>query len=337
MINGDNLYIVEEFPRSFLIETSGKSFKTPFFVPAVSSLVKTNLKILEYIDLLKKVGYPGFLISAYDIDRLQNKEEKVLLEDFSDFAEKRKLIFLDNGNYEAYWYSDQKWILKNLERVLEKISPDFCFSFDIFWDENKNVEKYIKETITSIAKTAGIQKTGETIALIHSNPKLFPKVARKIVDYINPEIIAIPERELGPSIFERSQTIKAVRDELNKTEKPIAIHVLGTGHPVSILIYTLCGADIYDAYTWYSECINPETGHFLHFSQRDLVDCHCEACKLEKVPYNFQTMTHNLMFYLDFLDKIREAIRNESIEKILAEYIRKKDVSIVKKIGGLDE
>lgn len=329
------MYIIENFPRSFLIETSGKSFKTPFFVPAISSLSKTNWTIFEHLDLLKKVRYPGFLISAYDIDRLQDKEEKVLLENLSKFIEKRTLIFLDNGNYEAYWYADNKWILKNLERVLEKFSPDFCFSFDVFWDETKNAEKYIKETITSIAKTAGMQKTGETIALIHSNPKLFPKVVRKIVDYINPEVIAIPERELGHGIFERSQTIKAVRDELNKTERPIAIHVLGTGHPISILIYTLCGADIYDAYTWYTGCINPETGHFFHFSQRELVECRCEACQLENIPYSFQTMTHNLIFYLDFLDKIREAMKNEKIDKILTEYLHKKDVARVKKIGNL--
>lgn len=327
------MHIIEEHSRSFLIEILGKSFRTPFFVPAISS-TKANLKVLEYLDLLKKVEYPAFLISAYDIFKLETQEEKILLKDLSDLTDKRILFFLDNGNYESYWYKDKKWTLENLESVLEKVSPDFCFSFDIFWDESKKIEKHIKETITSTAKTAGMQKTGETIALVHSYHELFPKVVREIVDYINPEIVAIPERELGPGIFTRAQTIKAIRDELNKTEKPIPIHVLGTGHPISILIYTLCGADMYDALVWCSEFINPETAHLFHFSHKDLFDCQCEACRLKNVPYYLQTMTHNLLFYLKFMDKIRDSIKIEKVDKILNRYLREKDVSRVKRIMG---
>jgi len=336
IINGDNLYINEESTRSFSIEISGKTFKTPFFIPAISS-IKTDWDIIKYINLLKKIGYPGVLVSAYDIYKLENKEKNGLIESLSDCSNKGILIFLDNGNYEAYWYRDKTWTLSKLKSILDVIYPDFCFSFDVFWDKNENIKKHIDETIKLIAKTASIQKTGTTIVLIHSKQELFPKIIRRIVDYINPEIIAIPERELGSSIFERSQTIKRIRDELDKTKKPIPLHILGTGDPISILIYTLCGADMYDAVVWYTNCIDPETGHLYHFSQRDLINCQCQACKISGLSYEYQTIAHNLVFYLDFLEKIRDSIKKEKIEDILNVYLNKDTLSKLKRIMGSND
>jgi queuine/archaeosine tRNA-ribosyltransferase len=329
------LYIVEEFSRSFLIETSGKSFETPFFIPAISS-IKANWEYFEYLDLIEMVGYPAFLLSAYDICKLEENEKETLMKRLSNFAEKRNSVFLDNGNYESYWYNDKTWTLNKLRTILDRTHPDFCFSFDVFWDKQKGFEKHYKETITSIAKTAGMQKTGSTIALIHAIPEIFPKVTRRIVDYLNPEIIAIPERELGFGIFERSQTISKIRVELEKTKKLIPIHILGTGNPISILIYTLCGADMYDAIDWSNSFIDPENAQLLHFSHKDLVDCHCKACKMKKVPYNYQAATHNLIFYLEFLDKIRDSIRNEKIDHILEKYLGEKNASKIKKIVELE-
>lgn len=328
------MYIKEKSARTYLIENSGKSIETPFFVPAISS-TKANWPISGYIDLIQNIGYPGFLVSAYDFYQLEKETREHLEKMLSKDSNKRIFLFLDNGNYEAYWYKDQTWTSKKLESVLAKIHPDFCFSFDIFWEKETNVEKHIKETITSIARTAGMQKSGSTIALFHSNTKLFPKNIRKVVDYINPEIVAIPERELGFSIFERAQTIKNIRIELDEIKKPIPIHILGAGNPVSILVYTLCGADMYDALDWSSTFIDPRTGQLLHFSHKDLVNCGCKACRMKKVPYNYQVMTHNLIFYGEFLDKIKGSIQNEEIDWILNEYLHEKNVSQVKKIAGL--
>lgn len=325
------MHIVQENSRSFSIETNGKSFVTPFFVPAIST-IKTDWSISGYLGLLEKTGYPAFLISAYDIYDIDDKEERIVMKSLADCVDKGTLIFLDNGNYEAYWYRDTTWTLNKLKKILGKVNPDFSFSFDIFWQKEKAVEEYIRETITSVAKTASMQRTGSTIALIHSDPMLFPTVVRKLVDNINPEIVAIPERELGPSIFERAQTIKRIRDELNKTERVIPIHILGTGDPISILIYTLCGADLYDALVWCTNCVDSKTGYLRHFSQRDFVGCNCKACRMQDIPYEIQTMTHNLIFYIDFLRKIRDSIRAGKIDDILKTYLREKDVSRVKKI-----
>jgi len=295
-----------------------------------------NWEFLEYLDLIEMVGYPAFLLSAYDIYKLEESEKETLTKRLSSFAEKRISVFLDNGNYEGYWYNDKTWTLDKLEAVLDIVNPDFCFSFDVFWDKEKGFEKHVEETITSIAKTAGMQKTGSTIALIHAIPEIFPKVTRGIVDYLNPEIIAIPERELGFSVFEKAQTISKIRVELEKTKRSILLHILGAGSPISILIYTLSGADTYDAIDWSNSFIDPETAQRFDFSHRDLVECYCKACKMKKVPYNYQTATHNLLFYLEFFDGIRDSVRNEKLDQILVKYLGERNVSKMKKMVELE-
>lgn len=327
--------IQEEFPRSFSIDIPGKlSINTPFFFPAIST-IKTNFSPGDYLDLIIRVAYPGFLISSYDIHKTKGKEKKFLIDLLSKCEKNQIITLLDNGNYEAYWYRKSNWLLDNLESVLNEISVDFCFSFDVFWGNSQNINQYIKKTLTSISKTAGMQKSGTTIPIIHSNPKLFPRIIHKIVDSINPEIIAIPERELGSSILERAQTIKRIREEINKTKMSIPLHLLGTGNPISILIYTLCGADIYDGLEWCTTVVNPKTGYLSHFTYLDLIDCKCRACRTKIVPYHIKAITHNLIFFINFLEKIKKAIQNENATHLLNEYIPKKNVPQIKKIIAL--
>jgi queuine/archaeosine tRNA-ribosyltransferase len=329
------LLIKKKSFRSYIVDALGKTFQTPLFIPAISS-IKANWTILEYLGLLENLGYPAFLASAYDYCRL-NKNDRQNFEGIkSEYSKKQTIFFLDNGNYEAYWYKDQKWTLDGLKTALDTMCPDFCFSFDVFWEKDMKVEKHIKDTVTSIAKTAGLQKTGSTIALLHANPELFPGMIQKVVDYINPEIVAVPERELGFGVFERAQTIKNIRTQLDKTDKPILLHVLGTGNPRSILIYTLCGADMYDALDWSSYFVDPKSGHLYHFSQKDLLNCGCKACRMQKVPYDYQVMAHNLIFYETYLDRIRSSLESGRVDSMLKEYFSGECISEIKKIGGFE-
>lgn len=327
------MYITENHLRSFTIDTIGKTFETPFFVPAISS-IRTTSDILGYVDLLEKISYPSFLISAYDIYNRKSEENNALSKTLSKCIDKKMHFFLDNGNYESFWLRDKTWSTDKLSKVLDIIQPDFCFSFDVY-ENNQSINKHVQQTITSIAKTAGMQKTGTTIALIHSQPKSFPKIIRKVVNGINPEIIAIPERELGLNIAEMSQTISSIRAELRTTGKLIPIHILGCGNPISILINTLSGADIYDALNWFTGCVNPETGQMLHFSQKEFIDCRCEACKMKNIPYATETMIHNLLFYRDFTTEIRTSLQNDEIDSLIKKYLGRNNVEKIKKITGL--
>lgn len=317
--------------RLFKIEVNRKVIDTPFFFPAISS-IKTNFKIEEYLNLIQKIAYPGFLISSYDIYTADEEEKKELMGIISDSTDGETLTLLDSGHYEAFWYHDKEWEIQKLKSILDKIFVDFCFSFDVFWDNTKEEEQYVKETITSIAETAGIQRSGTTIPLLHSEPNSFPDVVRKVVEGINPEVVGVPERELGSSIFERARTVKRIRDELDKTNRQIPLHLLGTGNPISILLYTLCGADIYDGLEWCQTVVDPRTGHLFHFAQKELIDCNCSACKIRSMAYHVQTMAHNLIFYNEFIKKVRISIDDNEIDSLLNDYLNQKNSNKFKDI-----
>lgn len=318
--------------RLFHIDTGKKDIDTPFFFPAISS-IKTNFSIEEYLSLIRKIGYPGFLASSYDIFNSKKTKDKII-NVISESTEGNFITLLDSGHYEAFWYHDRNWSFKMFESVLNKIVVDFCFSYDIFWGEKTKKQQYIKETITSIAKTAGMQKIGTTIPLIHSKPESFPDIIKGIVEIINPEVIAIPERELGAGIFERAFTVREIRNALDKTNRQILIHLLGTGNPISLLIYTMCGADLYDGLEWCQTVVNPKTGHLFHFAQKDLIDCNCNACKIKDIPYPMQTMAHNLLFYRRFIDEIQSSIKENKEDSILEKYLGPKNSKKFKKIVG---
>lgn len=326
------MFISKKTDRTYLLELSNKKLQTPLFIPSISS-IKANQQILDYLKLIEKSGYDAFLVSAYDIYQNQ-KNRKEIETTLKELEQKEFLFFLDNGNYEAYWHNNSDWNFEKFEDVLKNLDPTFCFSFDVFWDTNLKLETLVDNTLTSIAKTAGLLKIGTTIGLIHALPQFFPKMVRKIVDSISPEIIAVPERELGADVLARASSIKKIRDVLEKNDTSIPLHILGVGNPVSILIYSLCGADMFDSLDWYNSIIDPASGQFFHFSHKELIDCECEVCKMEKIPYEYQVMTHNLVYYVDFLEKIRTALSENQTDEFLKKYLNKKLIEKVRRITG---
>lgn len=327
------LEIQKKADRSFSITIEEKTFETPFFFPAISS-IKTNLPIRDYFDFLITVNYPSYLISAYDISILTKTDYDYIIKKTIELTGKTVITFLDNGNYESSWNQDKSWNFQSFAKILKNINIDFCFSFDLFWNQT-NIDDYVKKNIQLIAKTAGIQRSGTTVPIVHSPPDIMPKIIGKIIDGINPEIIAVAERDLGASIFERAKTIKKIRNELNKKEKSIPLHLLGTGNPISLLIYTACGADMYDGLEWCKNAVNQKTGHLFHFVQKDLIECNCPACKVNGVSYQYQTMAHNLIFYQNFLIKIQKAIKENQLNDILSQYLNNQNAKHIIKIMGL--
>jgi len=313
----------------FTIEGYSKTLKTPFFFPSISS-VQTNFDVYDYFALLKKTAYPAFLISAYDIYNHEKKEQ--LIEEVSAQSQNSSFVLMDSGHYEAYWRNDKKWSFNKLKTVLDHIDIDLCFSFDVYFDGRNTSSKHIKETIKYAAMTAGAQKSGLTVPIIHSIPKEFPTVVKKVVEGINPEIIGITERELGSSMLERAANLKKIRKELNKAKRDIPIHLLGTGNPISLLVYSLCGANLFDALEWCKTVVNPANAHLHHFVQMDLIECNCKSCQIKGLPYPARVMTHNLIFYENFMNEIRTAIAKKRTNALLKKYLPNHIINDVKKL-----
>ena len=326
------MQITKTSPRTFKLERSFKELETPFFFPSISSIC-TNLTINEYFNTLITSSYPGFLISAYDI--YHNEDRKSLIKDVSSITESEVFTLLDSGNYEAFWNKDKEWDLKKFESVLNPITVDMSFSFDVYGEDGKDIDTHVKETVENSLITTSMMSYGTTVPIIHSDPKDFSETVRKVVESLYPEIIGITERDLGSSLLERAKTLKTIRDELSKVNVELPIHLLGTGNPVSLVVYSLCGADLFDGLEWCKCAANPDTGHLNHFIQKELVYCNCDACNSQDVSYEFQTMFHNLIFYKNLMNEIGGALKDGRESEILSKYLPKNVVPNVMKIAGL--
>jgi len=57
-----------------------------------------------------------------------------------------------------------------------------------------------------------------------------------------------------------------------------AIHVLGSGDPISIALYTYCGADTFDRLDWSEMVFERNELRIVNLSQLELLRCDCKAC-----------------------------------------------------------
>lgn len=321
------MFITKKGNRNYTIETSTKALSTPYFFPSISS-VRTNYKIIEYLNMFQKSIYSGFLISAYDI--FNDADSDNLIESISRMTDGKIFTMLDNGNYESYWKNDKGWGINNFESVLSKINVDFSFSFDVFYEEEKSLDENVKNTIRNTAITASFQRLGTTIPIIHSPLEKLPSAISEVVKGINPEIVGIAERELGPSLIQRAENLLKIRKRLDDTRSGIPIHLLGSGNPASILVYSLCGADIFDALEWCTTVVDPSSGILNHFIQRDLIKCKCEACNSTIESYTEKTILHNLIFYDAFMGEIRQALLQSDATTIVDKYLPKHFIPVLK-------
>src|SRR2546428_8414373 len=307
--------------RAFTLSIEGKIAETPSFVPAISGCCSV-VPIKSCLRILTALNHPRFLVSAYDIenapDELTNKN---LAKQVSSRSQGQTITFLDSGSYEAQCLRDVSWKVGKLERVLRAINIDVCFSFDVYPERGVSSGTHFKRTISAIARTAGSQRRGLTVPVLHSSPSGFPSFTRKVLEAMNPQMLGIPEKELGLGILERARALLAIRRSLDQTGRDVPIHLLGTSNPISILTYTLFGADLFDGLDWSRSVVDPKSGHVRNFSHLDLLDCDCMACRNTQLTYVDRLMAHNLMFYEVFMAKARAAITEDRGLELLKEYI----------------
>lgn len=311
----------------FTIEGYSKSLQSPFFFPSISS-IQAEYAVYDYFQLIRKTSYPALLISAYDL--YHHEKRANFVKEISALSQNSFFVLMDSGHYEASWRADKTWTFNKFQEILKDADMDLCFSFDVYYNGKKKIPEHVKEIIEYTAMTGGKQKSGITIPIIHGTSQNLPSVVSKVVEGINPEIIGITERELGYSLLERASNLKLIRQELNKMKRDIAIHLLGTGNPASLLIYSLCGANFFDALEWCKNVVNPVNGQLYHFAQMDLIDCDCKVCKIKDIPYPVRVTSHNLLFYEKFTDEIRESITNNKVDSLVKKYLPEHIISKIK-------
>lgn len=310
--------------RNATIDLSDRSLALPCFFPSISS-VKTNLKPIEYLKILVTTKHPLFLISAYDIyysSKLDKRAIKALLR---KAKQNGQYVLLDSGNFESYWIKAKPWNESLFHKTISDMdSVDFSFCFD---EQNPSHNPHeIVSTITRrVVKQDKYLNNAFSAPILHAPKKLLPETAAKIADKLAPIFISIPERLLGDGILERTSTLLKIRRALNAVGTYYPIHLLGTGNPLSILIYVAYGADSFDGLEWCQTTVDPDSGLLYHFQHREMFEKNVvKLRKRENTSYIGETLVYNLLFYNKWMAAIQEKINARgNIDPLLKKYFSK--------------
>ncbi len=255
------------FARSSTIHhrESGISLQTPLLIPSFSSKGFARSKKDGKSEIGKILAASGeflteaFLISAYDIfyKNIRPPRELPFTPD---------LIFLDSGGYEISTDTDYSsvidplpapaaWDLDKLKSVLDawpEEIPIVIVSYD-HHNERKTVGEQIDDARKLFRKYTQhmhlllLKPETTTQTLLDEALKSAMAHAKELGSF---DLVGLTEKELGHSMLERMVQIARLRRAMDEAGVNIPIHIFGSLDPISVCLYYISGAELFDGLTW---------------------------------------------------------------------------------------
>jgi queuine/archaeosine tRNA-ribosyltransferase len=295
------------------IELQNFHLELPLFFPSISS-VKTNFRPIDYLNIICASRCPYFLISAYDIYNQTESEKTNMIDILNKMRAEGKIILLDSGNYESYWHKDKNWNIEKYNEILKNEFCTLCFSY-----EYKNIEegksRLIKKTIENAISNQKVTN-GYVFPIIYAKWEDLDDVCCSVVKNILPKCIAIPERLLGAGIVTRVQKLRKIRNSLNELGFYTPIHLLGSGNPLALLLFTDAGADTFDGLEWCQTYIDKNTFLVHHFQFKEIFETNDHSIN----NYDAATLYGNIRTYQYINKLIQETLKNNEMENLLSKF-----------------
>lgn len=319
----------------------------PTLFLSVSSF-ETQLLPDQAVKALRIAQAPAILVSAWDLVKRRNPTS--LIKELKKYRSDGGFVLLDSGNYESSRLQAHEWEPKDLEEAMAHAMHDWAFCFDKLShfkvDENLSPEQ-IAEKVVEIVKRDQEFTATTVLPVVHVpklgnfgyDTKIIPKVVRLVADKLRPELIGIPERELGAGIVERTKTMRAIRVELNALSFYQPVHLLGTGNPWTVAIMVAAGADAFDGLEWCRTVVDHEKDRLNHFQHFDLFIWQAKlsgsvfvkkAIEEEtEVAFAAKVAFHNLDYFNGFGDKLRYAADKGRLESFVSMCLGKPAMEIL--------
>lgn len=294
--------------RLLELDIGGKSLPLPVYFPSISS-VKTALQPQDYLQVLSSlVGLNGqYLVSAFDLAALaQSADASKLLQASRDAG---AVTLMDSGNYESFWKDAQRqWLQPAFHKMLGTFPCDIAFGFDEQQPPTDFTE-HVALLVVRWREDQAAAGTCQVVPIIHASANDLPDLCSAIADQTGVSMIAVAERRLGDGVIDRARAVHALRNKLDKLGRYVALHLLGTGNPISIALYSAMGADSFDGLEWCQTVVDHETAVLYHLSQADFFATQT-AWPEAGLSFQARTLAHNLEFYASWMQRLRVAIAN---------------------------
>lgn len=302
-------------PRELTI--GARSLPLPAYFPSISS-VKTALWPQEYLQLLSSLGALNgqFLVSAFDLADIN--QPQLAQQALASARQAGIVTLMDSGNYESFWKNAQaNWKQADFHKMLADFPCDLAFGFDE-QQPPANADDHVALVAERWQADQAAAGSCQIIPTIHASANELPALCATVATKTGVTILAVPERRLGDGILERARAVKAVRTALNEIGRYVVLHLLGTGNPISIALYSAMGADSFDGLEWCQTVVDHESGLLYHLSQADFFAGQTAWGDDDKLSFQARTLAHNLEFFSDWMRRLRDAV----IQDRLSEFCR---------------
>ncbi|NKC17174.1 MAG: hypothetical protein GKR94_34750 [Gammaproteobacteria bacterium] len=290
---------------------------TPVFYPSVSCVSKNMWSVIDHIDLLVSANHPQFLVSCFDAYKSNNSKRFHAV--MRQAKEQYQTVLWDSGIYEVVWSRSKRWCKNRYLKTLQRNKVSYTFSYDEYCLSKPNSSA--AELVNSIKKIP-YQVESHISPIVHCpDTAKYPEFCREVSEACNPKLIAIPERELGQGVIEIAKNIRAVRKALNNQERYQNLHILGTGNPISMMLYAFSGADSFDGLDWCQTVVDYETATLHHPLQLDLYKSQSPWGADEGLTFFARCYMHNLAFYEKWMSALQKAIIASEELDIMRQYL----------------
>ncbi len=310
---------------------------------------ETQLVPADAVRALRVFGVPAILISAYDM--VARRKPLAMIAELTEYRKNGGFVLVDSGNYEASRLGTRRWKKADLEEALAQTPHDWAFCFDVM-NPKHDPSRAVDEIVDAIERDRAFTKA-PVLPIVHAPRHRqggysfdeVPRIVREVADRLEPQLIAIPERELGAGLIARAQNVRAIREELSKLPFYQPLHILGTGNPWTVAVLAAAGADTFDGLEWCRMVVDRASDRLHHYQHFDLFTYQTrvadspiarEALDDPDIDFAGKVAFHNLDYFVNFERNMRDAVREGSLEAFVVGQVGK-DASrqLKKQIPGL--
>ena len=293
--------------RSQKFAIHGKQLQLPAYFPSVSSL-KTAMAVESYVEILASSrGLSGhFLVSAFD---LENLDDPIAVGgQLKEFRDEGGIVMIDSGNYESFWKGGQEaWGIEQFHDALRQFPCDLSFSFDNL-DPPECKHANIRSIVSGWEEDQQAASDCCIIPIVHGTASDLPTLCASVAKETGVKFVAVAERRLGQGILSRAAVVQSIRTALNELGDYVCLHLLGTGNPFSLAIFSAMGADSFDGLEWCQTVVDHDAALLHHLSHADFFDKQTDWGSAVELSSVERVLMHNVEFFCDWMKRLREAI-----------------------------
>ena len=291
-----------------------RTLPLPVYFPSISS-VKTVLCPQDYLQLLLSLGRLNgqFLVSAFDLADIEPPQpsQDVL----ASVRQAGIVTLMDSGNYESFWKNAQAdWRQTDFHKMLTAFPCDLALGFDE-QQPPANANDHVALVSERWQADQAAAGSCQIIPIVHASASELPALCAAIATKTGVTMLAVPERKLGNGVLERALAVQSIRAALNELGRYVVLHLLGTGNPISIALYSAMGADSFDGLEWCQTVVDHETGLLYHLSQADFFAGQTTWGDDDNLSFQARTLAHNLEFFADWMWRLREAVNQNRLHE----------------------